>query len=72
MNMTTITIDNREYDIDKLSDDARAQLVSLQFCDQELQRLQLQAAAIQTARNAYAKALNEVLTPAMGEKFTFN
>ena len=62
--MTTINIDNIEYDTDKLSDDAKAQLVSLQFCDQELQRLQAQAAAIQTARMAYAKALQSAL-PAM-------
>ena len=62
--MTTINIDNVEYDTDKLSDDAKAQLVSLQFCDQELQRLQAQAAAIQTARMAYAKALQSAL-PAM-------
>ena len=38
--MTTVNIDNVEYDTDKLSDDAKAQLVSLQFCDQELARLQ--------------------------------
>ena len=62
--MTTINIDNVEYDTDKLSDEAKAQLVSLQFCDQELQRLQAQAAAIQTARMAYAKALQAAL-PAM-------
>ena len=52
--MTTIKINNIEYDIDKLSDEAKSQLVSLQFCDQELQRLQAQSAAIQTARMAYA------------------
>jgi len=34
--MTTININNVDYDTDKLSDEARAQLVSLQFCDQEL------------------------------------
>ena len=62
--MTTINIDNIEYDTDKLSDEAKAQLVSLQFCDHELQRLQAQAAAIQTARMAYAKALQSAL-PAM-------
>ena len=62
--MTTINIDNIEYDTDTLSDEAKAQLVSLQFCDQELQRLQAQSAAIQTARMAYAKALNAAL-PAM-------
>ena len=59
--MPTINIDNIEYDTDKLSDEAKAQLVSLQFCDQELQRLQAQAAAIQTARMAYAKALQSAL-----------
>ena len=59
--MTTINIDNIEYDTDKLSDEAKAQLVSLQFCDQELQRLQAQSAAIQTARMAYAKALQSAL-----------
>ena len=62
--MTTITIDNIEYDTEKLSDEAKAQLASIQFCDQELQRLQAQAAAIQTARMAYAKALQSAL-PAM-------
>ena len=71
--MPTINIDNVEYDTDKLSDEAKAQLVSLQFCDQELQRLQAQAAAIQTARMAYAKALQSAL-PAMpaGDTLNFN
>jgi hypothetical protein len=72
MTMPTIKIDNVEYDLANLSDEAKGQLVSLQFCDQELQRLQAQAAAYQTARMAYAKALNEALTPAMGEKISFN
>jgi hypothetical protein len=33
----------------------------MQFCDQELARLQAQTAAYQTARMAYAKALQESL-----------
>jgi hypothetical protein len=71
--MTTINIDNIEYDTDKLSDEAKAQLVSLQFCDQELARLQAQTAAYQTARMAYAKALQSEL-PAMplGDTLKFN
>ena len=71
--MATINIDNIDYDTDKLSDDAKAQLVSLQFCDQELARLQAQAAAIQTARMAYAKALQAAL-PAVpaGDTLKFN
>ena len=59
--MPTIKIDNRDYDFDTLSDQARAQLQSLQFVDAELGRLQAQAAVLQTARIAYAKALNEAL-----------
>ena len=71
--MTTIKIDGINYDTDKLSDEAKAQLVSLQFCDKELQRLQAQAAAYQTARIAYAKALQSAL-PAMplGDTLKFN
>ena len=75
--MPTIKIDNIDYDTDTLSDDARAQLISMQFCDQELQRLQAQAAAIQTARIAYGKALQSALpTPLeqaqMSETLQFN
>jgi hypothetical protein len=71
--MATIKIDNIEYDTDKLSDEAKAQLVSLQFCDQELARLQAQAAAYQTARMAYAKALQAALpvTP-VGDTLKFS
>ena len=71
--MTTINIDNVDYDTDKLSDDAKAQLVSLQFCDQELARLQAQTAAYQTARMAYAKALQTALpTATTGDTIKFN
>jgi cell division protein ZapA (FtsZ GTPase activity inhibitor) len=66
--MTTITIDNKEYDLDTLSEEAKAQLVSIQFVDQELQRVNAQAAVLQTARVAYAKALNE----ALGADLVFN
>jgi hypothetical protein len=56
-----ITIDNKTYDLDTLSDEAKAQLVSIQFVDSELARLQAQAAALQTARMAYSKALQAAL-----------
>jgi len=38
--MPTIKIDNVDYDTDTISNEAKSQLVSLQFCDQELARLQ--------------------------------
>jgi len=59
--MTDITIDNQTYDFESLSDEAKAQIISLQFVDAELQRLQAKAAALQTARSAYARALSELL-----------
>jgi hypothetical protein len=59
--MSTIKIDNRDYDTDTLSTEAKAQLQSLQFCDAELARLQAQAAVLQTARMAYSKVLKAAL-----------
>ena len=59
--MTKITIDEKDYDVDDLSDEAKAQVGSLNFVDAELNRLQLKVAAMQTARNAYATALKSLL-----------
>ena len=59
--MPTVTIDEKEYDTDDLSDDAKAQLASLNFADAELARLTALVAAMQTARNTYAVALKEAL-----------
>ena len=63
--MTTIKIDDKEYDVATLSDEAKSQLASIQFVDSELARLQAKAAALQTARMAYSKALQAAL-PAIG------
>jgi hypothetical protein len=66
--MATITIDDKEYDTETLSDEAKNQLQSISFVDQELARLNAQAAVLQTARIAYAKALND----ALGTDLVFN
>jgi hypothetical protein len=65
--MTKVTIDDKEYEFEKLSENAKGQLVSLQYCDGEIQRLSANLAAIQTARLAYAKALHDDLN---GETIT--
>ena len=59
--MTTITIDELEYDLDSLSDDAKAQMVSLQAVDRRIALLQEEMAILQTARIAYGNALKELL-----------
>jgi hypothetical protein len=63
--MPTLNIDNKEYDLDTLSNECKAQLASLQFVEQELVRLQAQAAALQTAKIAYLQALKAAL-PVVG------
>ena len=69
--MSTITIDGATYQVDDLSEEAQAQLASLQYVDQELTRLQAQTAAMQTARIAYANALKAALPP-RSEKIQFS
>ena len=59
--MPSIKIDDKEYDVATLSDEAKNQLASIQFVDSELARLQAKAAALQTARMAYSKALQAAL-----------
>jgi hypothetical protein len=59
--MSMITIDDKNYEFDNFSADAKAQLQSLQFCDAEMQRLTAQTAVLQTARMAYANALKLAL-----------
>lgn len=59
--MSNIAIDGKEYALEALSDEAKNQLMSLQVCDQKLQSLQQELAIMQTARNAYANALKELL-----------
>ena len=56
-----IKIDDREYDTDTLTPEAKAQLQSLQFVEGELVRLQAQTSVFQTARIAYANALKAAL-----------
>ena len=68
--MTTIKIDDKDYNLETLSDEAKNQLVSLQFVDAELQRLNAQAAVLQTARLAYANALKDALPPVQKELLT--
>jgi hypothetical protein len=61
--MTKVTIDDKEYETDDLSENAQAQLTALQFTNAEIQRLQALLAAMQTASNAYGKALQQELDP---------
>lgn len=56
-NAKKITIDDVEYNLDDLSDDAKAQLLNLQFVDAQLQQLNNEWAVSDTARIGYTNAL---------------
>ena len=59
--MTQVTIDEKSYELESLTEGARQQLAMLQATDQEIQRLNIKLAIAQTARVAYANALNAEL-----------
>ncbi|WP_415243454.1 DUF6447 family protein [Zhongshania sp.] len=55
------TIDGKEYALDSLTDVAKNQLMNVRVADQKIANLQQDLAMYQTARNSYAKVLNENL-----------
>tara|TARA_B110000208_G_C11725341_1_gene414337 strand:+ start:451 stop:672 length:222 start_codon:yes stop_codon:yes gene_type:complete len=55
---TTIKIDDIDYNISDLSDNAKAQLQGMQVAMNEIKRLEMQKALIETAQNAYGTALH--------------
>ncbi len=57
----TIKINDKEYKLADLSAEAKAQLTNLRVCDVELQRLKAQIAITETAKSAYARALESAL-----------
>ena len=56
-----IKIDDVEYRLDDLSDNAKAQLASIQFVDEQLQQLNNEWAVSDTARIGYTNALKAEL-----------
>ena len=59
---TKVTIDEVEYKLDELSDNAKAQLQNIQFVDAQLQQLNNELAVSDTARIGYTNALKGELS----------
>ncbi len=57
----TITIDDKEYVIDQLSDEHRNVINHVTIADQEIARLQTTIAILTTGRQAYINQLGEEL-----------
>lgn len=59
--MSTIKINDKEYDISSASDAAKAQFFHLQAIEAELARMNTLIAVLQTARGSYGRALQQEL-----------
>jgi Family of unknown function (DUF6447) len=59
--MTVLKIDNREFEIEKLSEPARQHVQNINVVEEEIRRLNVQLAIYQTARSAYLAALRTSL-----------
>ena len=59
--MSTFTINDKPYDLDALSGEAKAHIASIQFVDAEIKKAEANLAVLKTARVAYGRALNEAL-----------
>ena len=56
-----ITIDEVEYNLSDLSEEAKAQLMNIQFVDDQIQQLNNEWAVADTARMGYTTALKAEL-----------
>ena len=59
--MAKVTIDDKEYETEDMTEDAQGQLLSLQFVNGEIERLRAKIAAMQTAAAGYSRALGDAL-----------
>ncbi|MFT7286677.1 MAG: hypothetical protein ACI87W_000786 [Halieaceae bacterium] len=65
--MTTeqqVTIDGINYNLADLSDDARAQITNVRYCEQKAIQLQQDITIVRTARATYLDALKRALESA--------
>ena len=61
-----ITIDGAEYELAKLSEEAKEQIANIQFVDSRIQQLQNEWAVSDTARIGYSNELSKELAGSDG------
>jgi hypothetical protein len=54
-----VSIDGKDYVLDELSNEAKEQIASLQFVEQQIQQLQNEWAVSDTARIGYSNAIKK-------------
>lgn len=61
INEDSITMDDRHYSIDQLSDAAKLSVISIRFSDEQIAQRQNELAISSTARNGYLRLFNAEL-----------
>jgi hypothetical protein len=59
--MPKITVDGMEYNTEDVSDNAKAQIASLQFLEAQMAKIKSEIAVYETAKSAYIQALKAEL-----------
>ena len=59
--MPKITVNEKEYDTDNLSDELNAEINMLANVEKKLIDSQIEMAILQTAKNAYSKRIQDLL-----------
>ena len=59
--METVKINEKEYNLDDLSDDTKSTIKSLAYVQAEIKRLEAKIAIHKTAQAAYAKVIEEAV-----------
>ena len=59
--MPKITVDGMEYNTEDLSDNAKAQIASLQFLEAQMAKIKSEIAVYETVKSAYIQALKAEL-----------
>ena len=70
--MAKITIDGKEYDTEKLPQEAIDLINSIAFVDGEIAKLQNELKVLQAARSFYSIQLKPILDKLEGEKADFS
>jgi|TARA_Y100000361_G_scaffold85926_1_gene76342 hypothetical protein len=61
MSSDTIKIDDKEYLVENMTDEQKALVQAIKFCDVKTMEVQNELAALKTARQAYVNDLGERL-----------
>ena len=59
--MAKVKINDKEYDTEDMSDEAKRSLASLQFVQSKIREIQATLAVYKTSEGIYSKALNDSL-----------